>query len=45
MDRDVVELCIGSIGLVLFGYGLVASPAFVAVVIDGLRFLHLDAVL
>jgi hypothetical protein len=45
MDRDVAELFIGSIGLVLFGYGLVASPAFVVVIVDGLRFLHLEAIL
>jgi hypothetical protein len=45
MDRDVVELFIGSIGLLLFGYGLVASPAFVAGIIGGLRLLHLDAIL
>jgi hypothetical protein len=45
MDRGTLELLIGATGLVLFGYGLVAWPAFVVAIVEGLRFLHLDAVL
>jgi hypothetical protein len=43
MDRGTLELLVGAIGLVLFGYGLVAWPAFVVAIVDALRFLHLDA--
>jgi len=45
MDRDIAELFIGSVGLLLFGYGLVSWPAFVLAIVDGLQLLHLGAIL